>query len=46
MMMSIAWDKYQSEQSGFAPEELAILRPENQMMRLPLRKKKLPICRL
>ena len=26
--MSQAWDKYQSEQSGFTPEELAILRPE------------------
>ena len=26
--MSQAWNKYQSEQSGFTPEELAILRPE------------------
>lgn len=26
--MSKAWNKYQSGQSGFTPEELAILRPE------------------
>lgn len=26
--MSKAWNKYQSELSGFTPEELAILRPE------------------
>jgi hypothetical protein len=26
--MTTAWNKYQSELSGFTPEELAILRPE------------------
>jgi hypothetical protein len=28
--MTTAWNKYQSELSGFTPEELAILRPEYQ----------------
>ena len=38
VMNNKAWDKYQSEQSGFTPEELAILRPEYEAYRENCRK--------